>query len=115
MNRVFVAALELQSALKDIGRPFCFIGGLALQRWGETRYTQDADATVICAFEFDEEVAQSLLLRFKPGGPMEWLLPCEIASLCCKQATGSASMWRSERWILRPGRSSGLPCRGSKP
>jgi hypothetical protein len=65
MHRVFVAAVSLQSALEEVGHPFCFIGGLALQRWGETRFTQDADATVLTRFEHDEAVARNLLSRFK--------------------------------------------------
>jgi hypothetical protein len=65
MHRVFAAALELQAALEGLGRPFCFIGGLALQRWGEIRMTQDADATVLTEIEHDEEVIRQLLARFK--------------------------------------------------
>jgi hypothetical protein len=64
MHRIFVAALELQAVLKESGRPFCFIGGLAIQRWGEPRMTKDADATVVTGFEFDEEVIRILLSRF---------------------------------------------------
>ncbi len=72
MHRVFVAALELQTELEALGLPFCFIGGLALQRWGEIRFTQDADATVLSAFDHDEEVIKRLFFHFKsrrPDGP----------------------------------------------
>ena len=72
LHRVFAAALELQAELEILGRPYCFIGGLALQRWGEIRFTQDADATVLSAFEHDEEVVRHLFSRFKsrrPDGP----------------------------------------------
>jgi hypothetical protein len=65
LHRVFAAALELQEFLQEIGRPYCFIGGMALQRWGEVRYTEDADATVLTGFEFDEQVINLLLSRFK--------------------------------------------------
>jgi hypothetical protein len=65
MHPVLVAALELQAVLEETGHPFCFIGGLALQRWGEPRMTEDADATVISAFDFDEELIQLLFSRFK--------------------------------------------------
>lgn len=64
MHRVFTAALELQGALEELACPFCFIDGLALQRWGELRFTQDADATVVNAVERDERVAEFLLSRF---------------------------------------------------
>lgn len=71
-HRLFRAALELQTALNEVGRPYCFIGGLAVQRWGEVRFTQDADATVLGDFQFDEEIIERLFARFKsrrPDGP----------------------------------------------
>jgi len=37
------------------------IGGVALQRWGETRMTTDADATVLTHWVNDESVADLLL------------------------------------------------------
>jgi hypothetical protein len=42
VNRAVEAAGELQAALLEGGFPFCFIGGLAVQRWGEPRLTVDA-------------------------------------------------------------------------
>jgi hypothetical protein len=59
----------LQAVLEEIGRPYCLIGGLALQRWGEIRFTQDADATVLTSFAHDEEVATRLLARFQSRQP----------------------------------------------
>ena len=69
VNRVYSAALELQAALGEVRRPYCFIGGLAVQRWGEIRFTQDADATVLTEFQFDEEVVDQLLARFAARRP----------------------------------------------
>jgi hypothetical protein len=63
--RIVSAALELQAALIRLGRPFTFIGGLAVQRWGEPRLTVDADATVFTAFEHDESCIDSLLSQFR--------------------------------------------------
>ncbi len=65
MNKVFVAALELQAALEETGYPFCFIGGLVLPRWGNPRMTQDADATVISAFIHDEELIRKFFSQFE--------------------------------------------------
>lgn len=45
---------------------FCFIGGLAVNRWGEPRYTQDADATVLTEFVHDEKLVDYLLASFRP-------------------------------------------------
>ena len=65
IQRVIGAALELQGQLDDIGLPFCFIGGLAVQRWGEPRLTVDADATVLTRFEHDEALVDALLSKFR--------------------------------------------------
>jgi hypothetical protein len=35
MNPIFAAAVELQDFCHAQGWRFCFIGGLAVQRWGE--------------------------------------------------------------------------------
>ena len=49
IQRVIGAALELQERLQEIGLPYCFIGGVAVQGWGEPRLTLDADASVLSA------------------------------------------------------------------
>ena len=38
------AAAELQKFCDERGWGYCFIGGLALQHWGEPRLTLDVDA-----------------------------------------------------------------------
>lgn len=65
LHPVIVAALELQRAFEEFGRPFCFIGGLALQRWGQPRYTSDADATLLTNWLDDEAATDFLLARFR--------------------------------------------------
>ena len=42
------------------------IGGLALQRWGEPRFTQDADLTVLAPFGSEAKVVDDLLALFRP-------------------------------------------------
>lgn len=66
INPAAEAAIELQSCLQREKFPFCFIGGLAVNRWGEPRYTQDADATVLTEFVHDERLVDCRLLYF-PG------------------------------------------------
>ncbi|MCX7721640.1 MAG: nucleotidyl transferase AbiEii/AbiGii toxin family protein [Verrucomicrobiae bacterium] len=66
MNLVFQAAEALQSFLKEQQLRFCFIGGLALQHWGEPRVTRDVDATVFVGFGNEEALAKSLFTRFSP-------------------------------------------------
>lgn len=58
------AALELQRFLEKENLSFCVIGGVALQRWGETRMTTDADATVLTDWVHDESVTDLLLSNF---------------------------------------------------
>lgn len=58
------AAAEALAALDAIGRPACVIGGLAVQRWGEPRMTQDADLTVLTPFGTEEAIVDALLRGF---------------------------------------------------
>jgi hypothetical protein len=41
------AASDLQALCEAEGFRFCFIGGLAVQRWGEPRETVDVDMTLL--------------------------------------------------------------------
>ncbi len=45
-NRLLDAAQEIQQFCRSRHWRFCFIGGIAVQRWGEARLTRDADLTV---------------------------------------------------------------------
>ena len=50
MNEVIQAAAELQGVCQSQGWQFCFIGGLALQRWSEPRETVDVDLSLFVGF-----------------------------------------------------------------
>ena len=65
MNEVIQAAAELQAVCQSQGWQFCFIGGLALQRWGEPRETTDADLTLLAGFGNEEPFVQILLQHFE--------------------------------------------------
>ena len=69
MNPIFAAALEVQRFCEGRDFPFCFIGGLALQRWGEPRLTQDVDLTVISGFGREPEYADQFLSVFSARIP----------------------------------------------
>ena len=69
MNPIFAAALEVQEFCRARVFRFCFIGGLALQRWGEPRLTQDVDLTVISGFGRETEYADQFLSAFAPRIP----------------------------------------------
>jgi hypothetical protein len=66
MNPVFSAALELQAACQKRKWKFCFIGGIAVQRWSEPRLTLDADLTLLTGYGREEEYIAPLMEIFAP-------------------------------------------------
>lgn len=65
MNALFEAAKEVCDFMAARHWQYCLIGGLAVQRWGEARSTQDADLTLLTGFGEEERYASTLLARFK--------------------------------------------------
>ena len=66
---VLTAAGEVQDFCRHQGWRFCFIGGVALQRWGEPRFTQDVDLTLLTGFGAEEQFVDALLQEFTPRRP----------------------------------------------
>jgi hypothetical protein len=66
VNGLFAAALELQQFFQARSWRFCFIGGLAVQRWGEPRLTLDVDCTVLTGFGGEESYVDEMLGAFEP-------------------------------------------------
>jgi hypothetical protein len=64
VNPIYTAALELQGFCSQRSWRFCFIGAIAIQRWGEPRLTQDADLTLISGFGSEEPFVDALLQAF---------------------------------------------------
>jgi len=69
LNAVLEAACEVQGVLHREGAEFCFIGGLAIQRWGEPRFTNDADLSLLTRFIEDERWTDFLLSHFEARYP----------------------------------------------
>ena len=44
------SAIELEQALRLLQWRFCFIGGIAVQHWGEPRHTIDLNLTLLTGF-----------------------------------------------------------------
>lgn len=65
MNPLFAAALELEQFFEARRWRFCFIGGLAVQRWGEPRLTLDVDCTLLTGFGREERYVDGLLAAFE--------------------------------------------------
>jgi hypothetical protein len=62
---VIRVAAEVQALCDSEGWKFCFIGGLALQRWGEPRETVDVDLTLLSGFGDEDPYIQKLLEKFE--------------------------------------------------
>ena len=64
MNDIFVAAGDLQYFCEQQGWSFCFIGGIAVQRWGQPRLTRDVDITLLSGFGNEELFIDPLLSHY---------------------------------------------------
>jgi hypothetical protein len=69
VNPIFAAAVELQDFCRSRNWRFCFIGAIAVQRWGEPRLTQDADLTLLTGFGHEEAFVDELLAGFAARRP----------------------------------------------
>jgi len=63
VNPLFQAGLELQQFMQEKEWPFCFIGGLAVIRWGEVRMTQDIDLSLLSGFGNEEIYIDTFALQ----------------------------------------------------
>ena len=61
----------MQAFLVGKGWRFCFIGGIAVQRWSNPRQTEDADLTLFTGFGAEEEFIDCLLASFRSRDPRE--------------------------------------------
>ena len=64
-NRLLDAAQEIQQFCRSRNWRFCFIGGLAVQRWGEARLTRDADLTIFTGIGDELGYIEGLLDAFR--------------------------------------------------
>ena len=69
MNLQFKAAWEIHQFLKKEGIPYAIIGGIALQYWGEPRFTRDVDVTVMIPSSDEKKVLKKILSIFPPRIP----------------------------------------------
>jgi len=66
MNPLFQAAIQVQSFFQTNNWSFCFIGGIAVLRWGQVRMTQDLDISLFAGFGPLEPFIEPILAEF-PG------------------------------------------------
>jgi hypothetical protein len=63
------AAADLQAVCEAERWRYCFIGGLAVLRWGEPRETIDVDLTLLTGFTGEAHYVDRLLQDFAPRRP----------------------------------------------
>lgn len=61
---VIAAAAEVEAFCRGEGWRFCFIGGIAVQRWGMPRFTQDVDLTLLTGFGSEAKFVDTVLQHF---------------------------------------------------
>lgn len=83
MNGLFAGAEEIQQFLGEAGWRFCFIGGLAVQRWGQPRLTRDVDLTLLTGFGHEAGFVDALVARFESriGDPVGFALRTRVLLL----------------------------------
>lgn len=59
-------AARLETFLESHGLRFCFIGGVAVQWWGEPRLTRDIDISLLTGFGAEAEPVDLLLGAYAP-------------------------------------------------
>jgi hypothetical protein len=69
VTAVIEAAADLQAVWDAERWRYCFIGGLAVLRWGEPRETIDVDLTLLTGFKDEARDIKVLIRRFAPRRP----------------------------------------------
>ncbi len=88
MNLVYETARDVEQICRKSRWRFCFIGGVAVQRWGEPRFTHDADLTVITGFGQETEYIDRLMRHFESRVPDAASFALKSRVLLLKAANG---------------------------
>jgi len=59
-------AVRLEAFLQSRGWRYCFVGGLAVQHWGEPRLTRDLDLSLLTGFGSEASYVDALLGVYAP-------------------------------------------------
>ena len=65
MNELTRLALEIQAFCESRKWSFCIIGGMAVQHWGEPRFTKDVDVTLLTGFGSEEGYVDAFLSAYE--------------------------------------------------
>ena len=83
MKNLFEVAYSIQNFCQKNKWQFCFIGGLALQRWGENRVTQDVDLTILTGIKNEAKFVEKLLSEYNTriDAPIQFALENRVVLL----------------------------------
>ena len=85
---VLAAAGEVEAFCTGRRWRFCFIGGVAVQRWGNPRFTQDVDVTVLSGLGSEEVFIDAILSKFAGRIPDAREFAIEHRVLLARTASG---------------------------
>jgi hypothetical protein len=83
-----LAAAHACEVLRCLGYHGCLIGGLALQRWGQPRFTQDVDLTVLAPFGSESAIVDRVLGKLSPRSADARSFAIERRVLLCVAPNG---------------------------
>ena len=115
MIDLFQVAEDVQTLCIRQGWRFCFIGGLAIQRWGEPRVTKDVDLTLLTGFGGEQPYIDALLQRYAARIGDAANSPWTIACSCSRRQPALASTSplalcpMKNSWWHAPRRSNSCP------
>ncbi len=69
MIDLITEANRFQGLCQSLNWEFCFIGGIAVQHWGEPRLTRDVDVSVLTGFGAETEFISTVLTTYEPRIP----------------------------------------------
>ena len=69
MKSLLITAAQLQRFFLEQQWRFCFIGGIALQRWGEPRLTVDIDVSLLTGLGSEQLYVDALCRQYEPRIP----------------------------------------------
>ena len=77
------AAREMQDFCDKQGWRSCFIGGIAVERWGQARVTRDADLTLLTGFGQEASFIEALLAHYtaRNSNPAQFALRSRVLLL----------------------------------
>jgi hypothetical protein len=64
MIELFESARQLQNFCDRQGWRYCFIGGIAVIRWGQPRVTRDVDLNILAGFGGEDRIIDILLANY---------------------------------------------------